>query len=144
MCCWFSYMVVYVLEREHVNIPNATISVPYHTNWLAAMKFIPVMVHAWLAGLKHVFEKATHQSRKDLAYISWCWTSGVKCLLFLEFSLSNYSNFVPINLSWLREISTYTLLTLWNGWADKACTDCLGMDILPECCLVHDYGSHLI
>ena len=39
-------MTMYVLEKQPVNIPNATLSGPYHVYLLAAMQCITAMVHA--------------------------------------------------------------------------------------------------
>ena len=61
------YMAVYVLEKKHVNVPNAICPVYHQTNLLSAMQCLPAnaMLHAWLAELKHVFEKTTLKSQKQ-------------------------------------------------------------------------------
>ena len=99
------------------------------------------MIYAWLAGLKHVFQTATHKSRKIKSSRSWVRPlKGLSSLitvimfLFLCILMKRTKQFIP----W-TEPSTIVCC-----WADEVCTECMGMNILRECYHVSDHQSHLI
>ena len=144
-------MAVYVLEKQHVNILNATYSfLITHTCWQLCSVSLPWYTLDWLDWSVYFGQVHARAGRiwrvhddKELQELSvspfyrfpsliTVISSLFLCLLVKRKIKS--TRFTPLN--W----TMYHCVLLRN----EVCTDCMAMDILPECCRVHDHWSHLI